>query len=180
MNQRMNATVIERALQRVGEVVEYHAEVEVLLVGGAAAMLTNLLAPNRTTVECDVMVYQPESAMAAAERVAAEQGLVANWLNSDVQMLVGRLPEGWRARRVFVGEFGKLRVWAANRLDLLAMKVIAGRAQDVEDIRAMRMRADEAPFVRGYVESLRGKEMEGSSIEDALELLDALELHERE
>ncbi len=34
----MNTSTVERALRRLGEVVEYHREIEILLVGGAAGM----------------------------------------------------------------------------------------------------------------------------------------------
>jgi hypothetical protein len=51
----MNTTAVERALKKLGERFSYHTEVELLLVGGAAGMLTGLLPPARTTTDCDVM-----------------------------------------------------------------------------------------------------------------------------
>lgn len=38
----MNTSLVESALTRLGDVFEYHRDVEVLLVGGAAGMLTGL------------------------------------------------------------------------------------------------------------------------------------------
>jgi len=182
MNTRMNTSTVERALIRLGEVLRYHQEVEVLLVGGAAGMLTGVLAPSRTTIDCDVMVYVPRHAMiaveTAADEVASELGLPAKWMNSDAQIRTDTLPDGWEQRKVFIGEFGKLRVFAVSRVDLIAMKVLAGRAQDLEDLRAMRMRSDDVAFVRAYLGLLAAKGTAREQIEDAMELIDSLKVNE--
>ena len=61
----MNASKVEQALSTLGKRFSYHTEVELLLVGGAAGMLTGLLPPARTTTDCDVIAYVPEDAMGA-------------------------------------------------------------------------------------------------------------------
>ncbi len=179
MTDRMNTTGVERALARPGEVFEYHREVEILIVGGAAGLLTGVLSPSRTTTDCDVMAYSPPNAATAvelaAEAVAEEIGLAPHWLNSDVQIRGDSLPVGWERRRVWVGEFGRLRVWAVSRLDLIAMKVLAGRDQDVEDLSVMRVRADETEFVRTYLDSLAGRGTPLEEITDARAILNAIE-----
>ena len=55
----MTAEEIEGALQRVGQVLESDIDVEILIVGGAAGMLTGVFPPTRTTTDCDVMLYVP-------------------------------------------------------------------------------------------------------------------------
>ena len=79
-------TGLERALRAVGKYLEPGPAIELLLVGGAAAMVTGLLPPSRTTLDCDVMVYDPDAAgpavELAAEQAAAEMGLSRDWLNS--------------------------------------------------------------------------------------------------
>lgn len=179
----MNSSTIETALERLGLLVDYPMDVELLLVGGAAAMVTGVLPASRTTTDCDVMDYAPPGSMSAvelaAERVAKELGLAPTWLNSDVQIRRDTLPDGWRQRRVHVGVYGRLHVWAASRLDLIAMKVIAGRAQDLEDLRDMRVRRDEAEFVRRHLASLPAKGTARSQIEDALVVLGSLGLDAR-
>lgn len=179
----MTSSVVEQALARLGEVLSYPDDVEVLLVGGAAAMLTGVLPAARTTVDCDVMDYSPEGAMAAVELasevVARELLLPARWLNSDVQLRRDALPDAWRQRRIHVGVYGRLSVWAASRQDLIAMKVIAGRAQDLEDLTAMRVRRDEIEFVRTHLASLTAKGTDRSQVDDALEVLSSLRVDDR-
>lgn len=180
----MNTTAVERALEKLGERFSYHTEVELLLVGGAAGMLTGLLPPARTTTDCDVMAYVPEDAMGAvehaAEQVARELGLGANWLNSSVQLRRDALPDDWRKRRVWIGTWGRLNVYAVSRVDLIAMKVLAGRAQDLEDIMSMKPRADDVEFVKRYLDGLATKGTTADQIAEAREVLGSLEIRDHE
>lgn len=184
MTDSMNTSTVERALRRLGEVLEYHRDIEILLVGGAAGMVTGVLAPNRVTTDCDVMVYIPPEAMSAVElaagEVADEMSLSPRWLNSDVQLRLDSLPDGWEQRKITVGTFGRLRVSAASRPDLIAMKVLAGRDQDIEDLQAMRVRQDDVEFVNEYLESLDSKGTRQEQVEEARALLESLEVHEHE
>lgn len=177
----LNASQVEHALQRLGESLVYHQDIEILLVGGAAGMVTGVLPASRTTTDCDVMVYIPPSAMAAvelaADLVASELQLAPRWLNSDVQIRLDALPDGWERRRILVGVYGRLRVSAVSRRDLIAMKVLAGRAQDLEDIISLRVRFDEAEFVRSYLDRLADKGTTQEQINDARLLLASLKLH---
>lgn len=178
MAEGMNTSIVERALRRLGERLEYHTEVEILLVGGAAGMVAGVLPAARVTTDCDVMVCIPPSAMLAvelaAESVAGEVGLSPTWLNRDVQLRRDALPDGWIERKQWVGTFGRLRVYAASRPDLIAMKVLAGRDQDLDDLSAMRVRMDEVEFVRRYLDSLVGKGTTPEQIADAREVLGSL------
>ncbi len=180
----MNTAAVEQALEKLGERFSYHTEVELLLVGGAAGMLTGLLPPARTTTDCDVMAYVPEDAMGAvehaAEKVARELGLATNWLNSSVQLRRDALPDDWRSRRVWIGTWGRLNVYAVSRVDLIAMKVLAGRAQDLEDIMSMKPRADDVEFVKRYLDGLATKGTTADQIAEAREVLDSLEIRDHE
>jgi hypothetical protein len=182
MPDSLDTPIVELALARLGAVLEYHTEIDILLVGGAAGMLTGVLARGRTTTDCDVMVALPPEAMAAieraAERVAAELGLAPRWLNSDVQIRRDVLPSGWATRKQLISQHGRLRVFAASRPDLIAMKVLAGRAQDIQDLNAMRMRADDKAFVLTYLDELTVGGSNAQEIADARELLEALEIHD--
>ncbi len=175
----MNTAMLERSLSRLGGLVDYPGDIELLIVGGAAGMLTGVLSRERITTDCDVMVYAPAAALtaveSAAERVGAELNLPNRWLNSDLQIRIDALPDGWRDRRIFVGAYGRLTIFAASRPDLIAMKVLAGRPQDIEDLQSMRIRSDEAAFVRRYLQMLSARGTPASQIDDAHILLSALE-----
>ena len=67
----MDSSIVKRALQLLGErlLTRHDADVEVLVVGASAGMLTGQLPRGRTTVDCDVMVIAPretEGALLAA------------------------------------------------------------------------------------------------------------------
>lgn len=180
----MDTTAVEQALEKLGERFSYHTDVELLLVGGAAGMLTGLLPSARTTADCVVMAYLPEDAMAAvemaAEQVSKELGLAPTWLNSNVQIRRDALPHGWLTRRLWIGTWGQLRVFAVSRIDLIAMKVLAGRAQDLEDIRSMKPRSDDIAFVRHYLDGLPVKGTTPAQIAEAREVLESLEIRGHE
>jgi hypothetical protein len=95
-----------------------------------------------------------------------------------VQLRREALDSGWQSRRVLIGQFGRLRVFAASRVDLIAMKVLAGRAQDLQDLAAMRVRADDKAFVRRYLDELSAGGTNEQEIADARALLDAIETHD--
>ena len=176
----MGQEEILKALSRVGELLDWPDSVEILLIGGAAGMITGQLAPDRTTLDCDVMHCSPAEAMQPVEdsagKVAKEAGLPAGWLSSQPQQL-DILPDGWRGRRKLVGKFGRLSVFAVGRSDLLATKFYANRAQDREDILAMKPTRDELAFVRGYLGMLRvpSRNANLDQVRSALRLLEAVE-----
>lgn len=184
MSEHLTNSAIEAAFRRLGELVAYHREIEILLVGGAAGMVTGVLPAGRTTTDCDVMVYLPEEALAAVEtaagQVAAEMGLASHWLNSDVQLRRDALPDGWHSRRIFVGMYGQVGVYAISRPDLIAMKVLAGRPQDLEDLAAMKPRQDELDLVDTYLSGLHTKGTCREQIEDAKLVLSTLDAHDED
>lgn len=175
----MDTPHIESALTRLGETLPEDLHTEILLVGGAAAMLTGLLPASRTTIDCDVMHCRPDGQLReierAAEAIAPDLGLPERWLNSDVRLRVDALPDGWSERKVYVGCYGPLLVHAISRSDFIAMKVLAGRPQDLEDLGHLGVRPDEYEFVRSYLSTLKPKGTSQAQIDDALALLDALE-----
>lgn len=179
MPSEMNTSIVEQALARLGQVFKYERDVEILLVGGAAGMLTGVLAQARTTTDCDVMVSDPAGAIgeleAAARTVAASLELAPDWFNSHVQLRLDALPDGWRNRRAWVGSYGRVQVWAASRVDLIAMKVLAGRAQDLEALEELKVLQEDIEFTRAYLENLHKKGTQQQQIDDAMDLLESLE-----
>ncbi|MGE5830902.1 MAG: DUF6036 family nucleotidyltransferase [Micromonosporaceae bacterium] len=101
---------------------------EIFLVGGAAMALA--YDARRATRDLDA-VFQPKDAVyAAAVAVAAEYSLPDDWLNDAVK---GFLPgDDPQARPVL--ETDNLRVDVASPQYLLAMKLLAARDTDIDDI----------------------------------------------
>jgi hypothetical protein len=130
------------------------------------------------------MLYVPPESLApieiAGERVAAEFDISPGWLNSKVQIRADSLPTDWRRRRIWVGTWGRLWVYAVSRPDLIAMKVLAGRPQDVVDLESVRVRVDEAEFVRTFLEKLPEQGTPQDQIEDARRLLNGMRLFDHD
>ena len=176
----MDTPDILRAINRTGELLQWNGPVEVLLIGGAAGMMTGLLSFGRMTHDCDLIRCEPEEAMQAIETaariVAAEMGLPDDWFNAQSRQL-DILPDGWRNRQKLVGKFGLLHVYAVGRLDLLAMKFYANRVHDRQDLRAMGPQREELTFVRTYLNMLRVPKRQANldQVQSALRLLAVFE-----
>ena len=129
----MDRQAIERALRRVGNILdEQHLIGEVLLLGGA--YMTLVLRQREATK--DVGAYFASGADAiriAASSVAAELGLPVDWLNDAAKGFLYSQPEAelWL-------EVPGLRVYAPHPSYIFAMKAVAGRPQDLRDLEALR------------------------------------------
>jgi hypothetical protein len=101
---------------------------EVFLVGGAAMTLS--YDTRRTTRDVDA-VFEPKSTVyEAARRVADQHALPEDWLNDAVKgFLHGNDPDA-----VAVLDTPGLRVDVASPRYPLAMKLLAARDEDVDDI----------------------------------------------
>lgn len=155
---RMSKADILKRLTRLGQELRASQEVEITVVGAAAGMLTGDFGPGRSTVDCDVIRYDPaevrELVETTAGQVAARERWNTDWFNSRV-MELDVLPAGWRSRRRLIGRFGVLTVYALGRLDLLATKFFASRPQDRDDIRDLNPTAEELYSVGRYLEQMR-------------------------
>ena len=149
--QRTNS---RRACGHGPEARHWSQDREVLIVGGAAALFHGLLRPERTTADVDVLNIVPsredEALYEAAALVGQEMGLPSDWLNGDSGLYREALLPTWKDRRIHVGHFGRLTVYAASRVDLIAMKFYAGRPQDIEDLLDMSPTPNERKFAREY------------------------------
>jgi hypothetical protein len=155
----MDGQNIRISLARVGAALnEVGRNVEILIVGGAAGLLTGQLPASWTTGDVDVMnCHLPadrELVLDAAERVAREFDLPASWMSDFGGLFVWTLPHKWESRRVLVGKFGRLHVYAVGRLDLITMKLLAHRSRDLEHLNLIRPTRDELAFVVGRFDEL--------------------------
>lgn len=104
---------------------------ELFLVGGAAMALA--YDSRRATRDIDAVFEPKQSIYAVAGDIAEDRGLAPDWLNDAVKgFLHGPDPA---ARPVF--ERPGLRVDAASPRYLLAMKLLAAREDDIDDIRTL-------------------------------------------
>jgi len=146
---------IRAALKATGLRLGPGPDVEVLVVGGAAGLLIGLLRPERTTSDVDVLSVNPsredEALYEAAALVGREMDLPNDWLNGDAGLYREALLPTWKNRRIQVGHFGRLTVYAADRVDLIAMKFYAGRPQDIEDLLDLSPNPEERKLIREHI-----------------------------
>jgi hypothetical protein len=152
---------IRRGLSKLGERLGLDHDVEILIVGGAAGILTGELPAAMTTMDADAIYFSPakdrDLVLDAAGEIAAELSLPADWLNEWSGLYAWTLPTEWKTRRVQIGAYGRLIVDAVGRLDLIAMKFIAHRERDRDHLRYLNVTPDELNFVRGYLDALTAK-----------------------
>ncbi|KWV34569.1 DUF6036 family nucleotidyltransferase [Micromonospora rifamycinica] len=127
----LDRPAIEDAFRRLGDRLARRGVVADLYIFGGAAMALAYDA-RRATRDIDA-VFQPHGiVLDEARAVADELGLPHWWLNEQASAYVA--PGGdATAPRVF--DHPGLRVAAASPEHLLAMKVLAARRRDAEDIR---------------------------------------------
>jgi hypothetical protein len=124
---------IEDAFRRLGDRLARRGVVaDVYVFGGAAMSL--VYDSRRATRDIDA-VFAPDGAVIEEARaVAVELGLPPWWLNNQASAYIA--PGGdVAASRVF--DHPGLRVSAASPEHLLAMKVLAGRRRDADDIKVL-------------------------------------------
>jgi hypothetical protein len=129
----VNKQDIEKYLRMLGqELLQRQMTGEILLAGGAVMLLR---VQNREVTK-DIDAYFPpgqaDVIRDAAKVVAEREGLADNWINDAVEGFFYTQPptEEW-------AEYPGLRVYLTSLDYLFAMKVVAGRPQDVDDIKAL-------------------------------------------
>ncbi|MBI5651194.1 MAG: hypothetical protein HZC40_12230 [Chloroflexi bacterium] len=107
-----------------------------LIVIGGAAMILHFAAP-RATRDIDALVLQGDIAelRRAIQFVAHARGLPENWLSDAAKGFAGILPSDFQTR-LSSFDFGlkHLRIYFLGRPEQAAMKIIALREQDLEDL----------------------------------------------
>ena len=142
---------MQRALRALGE--RCRRETELVIVGGAAAVLCQWL--RRATTDIDVIEADPRLAAisAAVESVADDLGLSRTWLNDGAKGFHEVLPNDFRSRLVHVGTYGALHVRAVSRQDFVLLKFYAFRDTDFEDLQRLQppLASGEIDFVRAQL-----------------------------
>lgn len=173
----LTAERILQGLAATGSKLGAGSVVEILIVGGAAVLLTGLGTPDRNTSDVDVLAVDPsrsdDELGAAAEAVGRELGFPMDWLNRDVGLFRVALPDGWKSRRRAVGRYGRLHAYAASRQDLISMKLFGGREKDLEDLTSIAPTDAELSFARRHFEVARADwPAESNKIDNVIFLID--------
>jgi predicted nucleotidyltransferase len=129
----LDRSAIEDAFRRLGDRLARRGVVADLYIFGGAAM-SMVYDSRRATRDIDA-VFKPHGVvLEEAHAVADELGLPRWWLNEQASVYIA--PGGdSAASRVF--DHPGLRVSAASPEHLLAMKVLAGRRRDADDVKVL-------------------------------------------
>ena len=124
---------LERAFTSLGERLARRGVVaDVFVVGGAAMALA--YDADRVTRDVDARFLPHDIVLEEARRVADEMGLPPWWLNEQASVYISGKDDLGK-RRVF--DHPGLRVMAASPQHIFAMKALAARARDVDDLRLL-------------------------------------------
>ncbi|MDG4766822.1 DUF6036 family nucleotidyltransferase [Solwaraspora sp. WMMD406] len=136
----MGRADLERAFGSLGDrLVRRGVVADIFVVGGAAMALA--YDAKRVTRDVDAMFVPHGVVLDEARAVADELGLPPWWLNEQASVYVSGKDDPGR-RRVF--DHPGIRVMAASPEHIFAMKALAARARDVDDLRALAALADVA------------------------------------
>ncbi len=105
---------------------------DVFVVGGAAMALA--YDATRVTRDADSLFVPHGVVLEEARNVAQDLGLPAWWLNEQASVYISGKDDPGR-RRVF--DHPGLRVTAASPRHIFAMKALAARTRDVDDLRLL-------------------------------------------
>jgi len=124
---------LENAFTALGERLARRGVVaDIFVVGGAAMALA--YDANRVTRDVDARFVPHGIVHEEAVRVADDLGLPRWWLNEQASVYISGKDDAGK-RRVF--DHPGLRVMAASPHHIFAMKALAARARDVDDLRLL-------------------------------------------
>jgi predicted nucleotidyltransferase len=122
---------LERAFSALGDrLVRRGVVADVLVVGGAAMALA--YDATRVTRDVDALFVPHGVVLEEAGNVALDLGLPPWWLNEQASVYISGKDDPGK-RRVF--DHPGLRVTAASPRHIFAMKALAARTRDIEDLR---------------------------------------------
>ena len=124
---------LERAFTALGERLARRGVVaDVFVVGGAAMALA--YDATRVTRDVDARFVPHGIVLEEAKRVADDLGLPPWWLNEQATVYISGKDDPGK-RRVF--DHPGLRVMAASPEHVFAMKALAARTRDIDDLRLL-------------------------------------------
>ena len=124
---------------------EMSSPCDLVIVGGAAMILH--FGANRATQDVDVIILRGagKSFQDTVRRVADQHGLPPGWLSDAVKGFSDILPPDFYHRLVPLElPFQQLRAYVLGLPEQMAMKIVALREQDLEDIALLQPRLSES------------------------------------
>ena len=138
--------------------------VQIYVIGGAAMSMA--FSRDRTTRDVDARIDAGHGAlMKAVEKIARKRGLTRNWLNEEATSAIPRESDR-NARTLYNSPY--LTVTGASPKHLLAMKLEAGRARDMNDVKILMKRlglSDAAEATGIHARLYAGKPMKARAVE---------------
>lgn len=129
----LDRATLERAFTALGErLLRRGVTADLFVVGGAAMALA--YDAERVTRDVDALFVPHGIVLKEAQAVADDLGLPRWWLNEQASVYVSGKDDPGK-RRVF--DHPGLRVMAASPDHLFAMKALAGRTRDLDDLRSL-------------------------------------------
>jgi predicted nucleotidyltransferase len=129
----MGRADLERAFAALGDRLARRGVVaDVFVVGGAAMALA--YDANRVTRDVDAVFVPHGVVVEESHAVAEELGLPLWWLNEQASVYVSGKDDPGK-RRVF--DHPNLRIMVASPEHIFAMKALAARTRDVDDLRRL-------------------------------------------
>lgn len=129
----MGRADLERTFTALGERLAGRGVIADLFVVGGAAMALAYDA-SRVTRDVDAMFVPHGVVVEEARAVAEELGLPPWWLNEQASVYVSGKDDPGK-RRVF--DHPNLRIMVASPEHIFAMKALAARTRDVDDLRSL-------------------------------------------
>ena len=176
--QHLDADQLRRALHALAAALPASHAGDLVLIGGAAGVLSGELPANRLTVDVDVIEANPPEILDLcchhAPGVSLALGISASWFDATACTLQHTMLDGWRDRTQSVGRFGALHVRAVGRLDLIALKLLAGRERDLADVAELRVTSDECVVLAESLPRLLTRGASPDSVSAAISLARSL------
>lgn len=176
--QPLGADQLLRALHALAAALPPSPRGELIVIGGAAGVLSGHLPATRMTADLDVIEVTPPELLDLccyhAPQISILIGISASWFDATPLTMQAAMLDGWRDRTESIGHFGCLHVKTVGRLDLIALKLLAGRERDLADLSALQVTTTECTAVAESLPALLGRGVSPDSITAAIALARAL------
>lgn len=128
---------------------------EMIICGGAAAILAHKMKRNTADVDLVFLSYRPPDFEKIKAEIAEEFGVDINWLNEGAKGYADYLPNDFQKRLIRINLKSKLiTAWAIGRVDLIIMKLASFRPEDLEDIDNLGIRKEDIKIIKPAIQKI--------------------------